>query len=337
MDFETLKKFKPHIPLIVIERDLSQNPEIRQSTTFRDEDLKIDFTSKRLERGEIEIPVFTDSLIRPFFFKGKLVRYEKDILGGGFFHFVFYHGKMQPQKKDRRYYEEDIDRKNGGMVEFWIGYHHEKKHYYHIETEETFKEKYAAVEHALMADEVQDLLAQFEAFISDFFSTSYKVTRQQANRINGNLKVNYVYEILNDLNQYLPMLKDYHLLLNIMDDIDDTTYLHITNRFNAYQSKINVYLDMITNQFDKNKLVRDLGTDYKIFEPIDFMIAMIETNFLARGYHFDTEKKDAFPNFMEVHLRRQLSDGPFESVETLELKRQEFIASQLKKNNQTSD
>lgn len=330
MDFEKLKKFKPEHPLKIVKRNLSLDPKMIQKTSFTEEDLKIDYRRDRLELNEIEIPVFKNTYVRPFMFKGKFIRYEKDNLGAGFYRFVFYNGKINVMKKDRRYTQEEIDRKNDGMLEFWIGYNHEKKHYYVIETEDEFKEKYAIVEEEMKSEDVLKLLLDFELFIVNFLSKTYKEELQKTNKINGDLKVNYSYQILKDLKEYMPTLKDYHQLLNIMDDINDTTYLHIKNMFQTYESNIDLYTKIIEEQLDINQIIRELGSNYSIFEPIEKFIAKIETNFLGRGYTFDPDKKDVFPNFMEVHLQRQISDH-FEDDESLETTRQEFLAEQMKK------
>lgn len=322
MDFERLKKFKPHAPLTVIEKNLSLIPEIRRKTVFTEEDLHVDFTSKRLTRAEIEIPIFKESFIRPFHFKGKFVRYEMRNLGGGFYHFKLINGKMEPKRKDRRYPDEEVDRKNGGEFDFWIGYNYEKRHYYVIEDEAAFKEKYTVFERVLMDDDIQELLWQFEQFISSFLTDSYLLKNNLYGIGVKNKTVRDYYTVLSDLKNALPMLQNYHRFLNMMNDINDSTLNHISNTLNHWEKTTNHYVSYIEQELDLDWTDQEIRTHYDKTRHVTDFYGDIQTKFWTRGYYIDPFEKKAFPNFLEIHYQRQLASGNhFENNDSLRLQK----------------
>lgn len=330
MDFGSLRHLKPHVPLKIIERDLSQMPEMRKKPIFTEEDLKIDYTSERLQKGEIEIPIFKDSFIRPFTLKGRLVQYFVKNLGGGFYEFTFQNGKMEPKPTDRRYPNKEINRQNGGEIKFWIGYNHEKRHYYALEEEDTFKKKYAAVEESIMREDVMTLLGQFEAFITTFLSESYLATHKMSGT-NGTSVKSY-HDILMDLHTAFPMLKQYHELLNILNDIDDPTYTHIINTLNHWEKQVKHSLSHINQHLDLNWTIEDLRTHWEEFKPVNEFYSSLTTDFWKRGYYIDPIHNDAFPNLLEIHYQRQLADSQhFESDETLRIKKEEIYRNNIGK------
>lgn len=325
MDFSRLRHLKPDVSLKVVERDLSGD-EFKPE--FSEEDLKIDYSVARLSRAEIEIPIVKDTFIHPFSLKGKLVQYFMKNLGGGFYEFVFQNGKMQPKPSDRRHPDKEIDRNNGGEIKFWIGYDHEKRHYYYTDQEETFKERYKVVEEALLNEETFLLLSDFKRFITYFYSSEFLT----AHRMKGAAKatVQDYRDIFVYLKNALPMLRDYHTLLNIMNDIDDITLSHNLAFFEKWENSLEHHLHHMRRHLDLNWTLEESRNHWTEFSPISNFYGTIETDFWKAGYYIDPVNDGIYPNFLEIHNQRQLAKGPhFESDETLRQKEKEYYEKHM--------
>lgn len=326
MDFSKLKHLKPDVTLKVVERDLSGNafkPE------FDEEDLRIDRSKERLNRGEIEIPVLSETFIHPFFLKGKVVEYHIKNLGGGFYTFVFRNGKIQPKSGDRRHPDKEIDRKNGGETQFWIGYDHENRQYYYIENEEMFKERYQIVMNALLNEEIIALLGNFQRFITYFFSATFK----NEHHLSGVSKktVQDYRNVFAYLKHAIPMLKDYHTLLNIMNDIDDVTLEHNITFFEEWEEKLAYHINHIDQQLEAAWIFEEASRlHWDELKPVSNFYGSLETAFWKAGYYIDPANDAIYPNFLEIHNQRQLAKGDvFESDETLRKKEKELYAKHM--------
>jgi len=318
MDFSKWKHLKPHVPLKVIERDLSGSDSIIE---FSEEELKIDYSVARLSQGEIEIPTIKETFIHPFTLKGTLVQYYMKNLGGGFYEFLFQNGKLTPKPSDRRHPDKEIDRNNGGEIKFWIGYDHEKRHYYFTDQEETFKERYKVVEALFHDEDVVKLLTDFKRFITYFYSNVTGIAKT---------KVQNYHDIFVYLKNALPMVRDYHMLLNIMGDIDDVTLAHNLAFFKKWEQQLEHHLDHIQRHLDLNWTLEEARNHWEEFSPISNFYGTIETEFWKPGYYVDPIEDGIYPNFLEIHNQRQLAKGPnFESDETLRQKEKELYAKHI--------
>lgn len=328
MDFSRLQHLKPHAPLKVIERDLSEKPEINNKATLDPEDVSIDYTSERLQKAEIEIPVLKQPFIRPFMLKGHFAQYFMTYLGGGFYEFVFQYGKITPKPSDRRFPDKEIDRHNGGEIKFWIGYNHEKRHYYAIDEETVFQKKYAIVKQLLLNDEMFQLLADFQRFITHFYSNEFFKTHHMTGV--AKTTVQDYHAIFVYLKNALPMLRDYHTLLNIMGDIDDLTLSHNVAFFEKWETQLEQHLDHIRRHLNLNWTLEEARNHATEFSPIINFYAAIKTEFWKAGYYVDPNEDNVYPNFLTIHNQRQLAKGPhFESDETLRQKEKELYAKHI--------
>ncbi|MCP3764852.1 hypothetical protein NLX67_21260 [Domibacillus sp. A3M-37] len=174
MDFEELKQYKPNIPFRVIEKDLGLVPALRRKAFFSEEDMSIDHSNERLSKGEVEIPVFKDSTIRPLGFKGKLLSYQLENLGCGFYAIHHKRGKIAPKGNDRQHPNEEIDRKKGGIFTFYIVYNRQSGTYKYLESKKMFQTMYQEIDELKKSEAVQELINDFIDWIQSFWTFEFK-------------------------------------------------------------------------------------------------------------------------------------------------------------------
>ncbi|MFC4182431.1 hypothetical protein [Saccharococcus thermophilus] len=323
IDFETLMQYKPKIPFRIVEKDLSQWEEMRRKTYFSEEDMRIDHSNDRLKKGEIEIPVYKDNTIRPLNFKGKLLSYDVENYGCGFYKITQKRGIVKPNPNDHRYPKEEV--KRDGIYTFYIGYSREEETYKFFESEKTFFELYKPVEELKMSEEVQELINDFIDFAQWFWSPRFKVEYNFGSVIADQTYGDYL-RLIEYLEENMEMLRSYHLLLNIFGDIDDKTYEYILNSLETLELHMqNAKTHILTHFPDPSEKVNHLN-DPERGKPLSQLHQYIELRIAQRGYFVDLNEKKAYPNMWEVFYSQQFSKE-FESDSS----KQERLSELLKK------
>jgi hypothetical protein len=310
MRFEELEKYKPHIPFNVQEKDLNLDLQKRVKTYFDDEDMAIDYSVERLKLGQVEIPVFRDSTIRPLGFKGKLLDYELENKGAGFYIITQKRGKIKPKSKDRRHPDEEIDRRNGGEYKLYITYDREGKFYKVTEQEKKFNKEYAEIESLKISSDVQKLINSYIAWIQSFWTKEDKKRRHFGDTTSKQTYRDYL-NVIQDLRKNLPMIRSYHLLLNIFGDICDKTYKYIENSINALENRMDVAENHIHADFQPNQLVNHHNDPHYALLTEKF-IRFMEERIISRGYFVDREARKSYRNLAEVFYGEQFA-ADFES------------------------
>jgi hypothetical protein len=311
LNFEELMKYKPKITFKISEKDLNLDPNMRTKTYFTDEDMRMDHSNERLHKGEVEIPVFRDSTIRPLGFKGKLLDYEIENNGAGFYTITHKRGKMKPKSNDRRHPQEEIDRKNGGLFTFYITYDRTSNTYKYIESEKTFLSQYAEIDELKNSEEVQALINQFINWIQTFWKNEYKKDHHFGVVTSSQTYQDYL-DVISDIESNLPMIRSYHLLLNIFGDICDTTYGYILNSLKNLEKHMNNARNHIASNYPNTKQYVNHHNDEQHGKPLLDCIRYMEDRILSRGYYVDREAKKAYRNVAEIFYGEQFSKD-FES------------------------
>lgn len=311
MDFEELKQYKPNIPFRVIEKDLSLVPALRRKTFFSEEDMSIGHSKERLSKGEVEIPVFKDSTIRPLGFKGKLLSYELESLGAGFYAIHHKRGKIKPKWNDRQHPNEEIDRKKGGIFTFYIAYDRQSGTYKYLESEKTFQTMYQEIAKLKNGEDVQELINDFIDWIQSFWTFKFKHSNNFGTVTSKQRYSDYL-NIIEMLEEKMPMIKSYHLLLNIFGDICDTTYAYITGSLKTLETHMKNAKDHIHYHFpDPNQHV-DHHKDELHGKPLLDFIHYMQARIIERGYFVDRDERKAYRNIAEVFHGEQFATS-FES------------------------
>jgi hypothetical protein len=304
MSFEDLLKYKPKTPFQVIEKDLSLEPDLKRKTYFTNEDMKIDHSNERLQKGEIIIPIFKDTTIRPLAFKGKFMSCETENMGAGFYKITHKRGRVKPKPNDRRYAQEEIDR--GGLLTFYIAYDRETDTYKYIEKEKKFLQMYQEIADIKNNSEVQHLINDFINWIQFFWTPAFREKHHFGTVTSNQTYLDYL-KIISLLKKEIPMIKSYHLLLNIFGDICDKTYAFILNSLTVLERHMKRAEDHIESYFPDTRVVINHLSDSTHGKPLLDFLGYMQHYITERGYFVDPIEKKAYPNLAEVFHGEQFT------------------------------
>jgi hypothetical protein len=310
LDLETLKQYKPTIPFRVIEKDLYLDPVLRNKTYFTDKEATVNHRKELIQKGEIIIPIFRDKTIRPLGFQGKLLDYQIENKGAGFYVITQKIGKLYPKTNDHQHPHEKIDKKNT----FYITYDRVKQQYGYVDSKKQFLKQYHEIENLKNSKDVQILINEFSDWIQTFWSTDYKDKHNFGISTSEQTYQNYL-DVIEDIEKNIPMLRKYHLLLNIFGDITNKTYAYVERTINTLTERTAAAKAHINNAYPNPHILVDHSNDPKYAILIDDFYLYYEGRILTRGYRVDHDKKEALPNIAEIFFRNQFS-SKFENDES---------------------
>lgn len=305
MDLHALKKYKPNLSFQVIEKDLSLDPNMRKKLTFSADDMKIDFSSERLERGEIEIPVFKEKTVKPLGIKCKLLDYNLEKMGGGCYKITYLKGKQEPKKNDRQHPQNIVKRED--KKEFWIAWDREEKRYRHFEKEKGFNKIFEEIEGLLHDPEIEDLIEAFTTFISNLNMT---VKQTRFDTVQDYLNFYHWME------KKEIMIEKYLLLLNVFEDITDVEYDYLTRNIENMSKRLKSAREYLEKTFPNREQALTLGFGgEKEDSPVIQFNNYFNEQILNPIYYYDQKKDGVYPNIMELYKREQFTPN-FESNES---------------------
>jgi hypothetical protein len=316
LDFKTLKQYKPHLPFQVIEKDLNIDPELKRKLFFDEADARVNHSKEMLSNGNIEIPVFKDTTIRPLGLKGKILDYTIENKGCGFYIINQKRGKISPKPNDRQHSHEEI--KDKDKKPFFIVYDREEKKY-KVETKKNFLLLYQEIENLKSSSEIQTIINDFIDWIQTFWTPEYKAKYNLGTVTTEQTYQNHL-DLIQDLRNIIPTLEKYHLLLNLFGEITDKTLIKINETIKELKSYMKKAEDLINDNFSPKELVdftsekfRNLG--YGNINPLTALPTFFENYILERGYFINRETDTIHPTIGEIFKKEQFSDV-FESDKT---------------------
>lgn len=301
MDFKKLQEYKPHTLFYITEKDLSQDSVYQRKTFFTDDDTKIAFSNESLSNGTLEIPIFKETIIRPIGFNSKYLNYEIESKGAGFYVITYKRGQAIPKPNDHQHLHELVEK-----TTFYIAYDRQEKRYKYLEKEKKFLQLYQEIEELKNSDEIQTLINDFVNWITSFWSAEYK-SKHNLGTSTANLTYQEYKDIVDDIDNAIPLLENYHLLLNIFGDIADLSYQYILNSINELKTynqnareHLEKYYPDLSQKVDYNE---ERGYD----KPLTDLQIYLTTELFERNYYIDKETQTAHPNIYEVFIGKQLT------------------------------
>jgi len=310
MDFHELAKYKPHIPFKVVERDLAKDEDMRKKLFFSPEDAQIDHSNLRLAKGEVEIPVFGETIMRPLGMKTKYLGYQVEPFGAGFYKITQKIGKIRPKPNDHRYPIEEV-KKN--VV--YIAYNRESQAYQFFQAEKKFKEAYAQIEQLKESREIQDIVNDFIAWIQWFWTPAFK----KEFRLERETTLLDYSKLIEHVKSQLPLIRAYSLLLNLWGDICETTYLLTLKSLEGLET----HLEATERELLKTPNMLQLINNSPYQEMRVELNLHIQQCLVDRGYF--VENGHAYPNLSEQFRKEQFSEA-FESDEIYQTQVQKLLA-----------
>ncbi|WP_421385552.1 hypothetical protein ACOJQI_22820 (plasmid) [Bacillus salacetis] len=328
MNFEKLLTYKPKRPFKIIKKDLSIEPNMKAKTFFTEEDMRIDHSNERLNRGEIEIPVFEDKTIRPLGFKGKLLSVEVERLGGGFYIITHKQGKVRPKPNDHRFPIQEV--KKDDLHTFFIGYDNKAHTYKYFEKEKNFLELYKEIEEIKNSEDIQQLINSYIDWIRCFWSEEFKKEYHLTSFAVGKQSYNDFLSLFSYIKEHILIMKNYHGLLNVFEDICDKTYEYILNSIKTLESLVVKGQQHIFTHFPDTSVKVNHRADELLGKPLIDVTEYIEERIMTPGYFVELNTKQIYPNLYEVFSKEQFA-VEFESDKSIAEKKTKLLQEALNK------
>jgi len=310
MDFQELEKYKLCVPFRIVERDLAKDEEMRKKLFFTEEDAQVDHTNARLEKGEIEIPVFHETTIRPLGLKAKYLGYQVEPFGAGFYRITQKIGKVRPKPNDHRFPMEEV-KKNV----FYIAYNREAQAYQFFQAEKKFKEAYAQIEQLKQSPHIQEIVNDFIDWIQYFWTPDFK----NAFHLQRETTLEHYLNLIEHVKGQLPLIQAYTLLLSLWGDVCETAYLLNLKSLEALERRLEA-------------AERELLQAPNVLNPVNgsaYESTLVDLNLhiqhclVDRGYF--VENGHAYPNVAEQFWKEQFSET-FVSDESYQTQVQKLLA-----------
>ncbi|OME80087.1 hypothetical protein BK120_19800 [Paenibacillus sp. FSL A5-0031] len=311
-DLETMKC----PPLLVKERELSADSQIRRKFTLGEADIRPDFAKEYLEQGYVVFPVYRDSRILPLQFGAKFCDY-RIINYGDACEIIQEYGKLEMNPQDTRYMKPSLDNPMSRSFRFY--YDRTEGRYKQENSEAKWLLRVAEIKSIKESESVNDLVWMFYDFYSDFWIDRVQC-RSRFNLDDKPTHLDYM-DYIYYLDCQLENVKAYTLLLRIFSELDEEEYQLSVQMVDSLEKQIEncreyLHRNVLEDRFDPKNDALHGKTIEKLHKHINILF--------KPGFFVDPLKEKLYPNIGQIYDRLQLS-RIYNSFETLREKQQNII------------
>lgn len=303
-------------PLVVKERELSDDVSIRKKFALDESDIRPEFNKELLEQGFVVFPVYRDTRMMPLQYGTKYCDYRVVNYGGAYEIFQEY-GSMEINPQDIRYMKPAIYNPKTRSFRFY--YDRNEGRYKQELNEERWQTKIHELKKIKSSEHINELVWMFYDFYQDFWINSV----QCQNRFNLNQKPTHLdyLDYLYYIDCQIENVKAYTLMLHIFGELSKEEHQLTVQMMESLEQHIErarkyLYSSELEDKFNPKddavhgKTIESLHTHIKIlFKP---------------AYFVDPPRELLFPNIGQIYDRLQLS-RVYNSFETLREKKDNIV------------
>lgn len=307
-------------PLIIKERDLATEGEIRRKLKLKEADVRPDFAKELLEKGFVIFPVFKDDRILPLGFGAKFCSYRV-INYGDACEIIQEYGRQEVNPQDTRYTKPTTDAK---VRCYRFYYDRSEGRYKQENNEERWQLRLTEMMELKESEPVLELIWLFYDFYNDFWINRIQCIKK-FHLDNKPSHLDYL-EYIYYLDCQLENVKAYTLLLRIFSELTEAEYQLTVQMVNSLEklialSREYLHIRELNECFNSKDDVLNGKTIEKLKKHIDVLF--------KPGYFVDPIKEEFYPNIGQIYNRIQLS-RVYNSHDTLREKQQNIITKAKK-------
>ncbi|MFD0589408.1 hypothetical protein ACFQZE_15585 [Paenibacillus sp. GCM10027627] len=303
-------------PLIVKEKELSEDSSIRKKFVLDESDIRPEFSKEVLEQGYVVFPVYRDTRILPLQYGAKYCDYRV-VNYGGACEIIQEYGKMEINPQDTRYMKPSSENPKPRSFHFY--YDRKEGRYKQEPNEERWQLKINELKKIKSSEHINELVWMFY----DFYQGIWIDSVQCQSRFNLNQKPTHLdyLDYLYFIDCQIENVKAYTLLLHIFGELSEEEYQMTVKMIESLELHIErarkyLHSKKLEDRFDP----KDDAVHGKTIEKLQTHIKVL----LKPGYFVDPLRELMFPNIGELYDRLQLS-RVYNNFETLREKKENII------------
>jgi hypothetical protein len=295
-------------PLVVKERELSEDSTIRRKFALDENDVRPEFSKELLEKGYVVFPVYRDTRMLPLQYGAKYCDY-RIVNYGGACEIIQEYGKMEINPQDTRYMKPAYDNPKPRSFRFY--YDKNERRYKQELNEEKWLLKINELKKIKSSEHINELVWMFYDFYQDFWINSVQCqTRFNLNQKPTHLDyLDYLYYIDCQIENVIA----YTLLLHLFGELSEGEYqltVQMMESLELHIERAQKYLHSkeLEERFDSKNDAANGKAIEKLHKHINILF--------KPGYFVDPSRELMFPNIGQLYDRLQLS-RVYNSIETL--------------------
>lgn len=298
-------------PLLIKERDLATENEIRRKLKLNETDVRPDFAKELLEQGFVVFPVYKDDRILPLGFGAKFCSYRV-INYGDACEIIQEYGRQEVNPQDTRYTKPTADAK---VRSYRFYYDRSEGRYKQENNEERWQLRLAEMMELKESELVLELIWLFYDFYNDFWINRVQCTKR-FHLDNKPSHLDYL-EYIYYLDCQLENVKAYTLLLRIFSELTEPEYQLTVQMLDSLEQHIEFCREYLHSQELESRF--DPKHDSSNGKTIEKLMKLINVLFKP-GYFVDPVQEKLIPNLGQIYDRIQLS-RIYNSMESLREKK----------------
>lgn len=286
--------------LSIVEDDYSNNRDVVRNKFFPEEILKIKYDEKQLSKNRVKIPVYYDETQISRNKGGKFIRPDITDHGCRVYTVKVEYGKNLLNKEN-----ENFIKINGlpATIEAHIYYDYDEKKYKVCEDDDLWEEKVKEAEEITDGQWVYDLINDFFEFLKAYWSKKEYLLPKK------NQTYGEVLESLNEIQENVSLLYDYHEYLLLVGEIKSHEHRIVKREIKRLEESLTNFIDFVSTQSENEPFNANAELLYKTEkrlknEPSVTFQGMFKTMF-EPAFYIDPFKEILYPNVGLIYTKTQ--------------------------------